>query len=98
MDKDQRAGTSTEAFLEQVTRTLAQLDRSALDAVQDRLFQAWRERRTVFVMGNGGSASTASHFAADLAKYTIVGDQPRFKVLGLTDNVPLLSAWTNDSG
>jgi D-sedoheptulose 7-phosphate isomerase len=49
-------------------------------------------------MGNGGSASTATHFAADLAKYTIIDGKPRFKVLGLTDNVPLVSAWTNDGG
>jgi D-sedoheptulose 7-phosphate isomerase len=64
----------------------------------DCLMNVWRNRRTVFVMGNGGSASTASHFAADLAKYTIVKDKPRFKVIGLTDNVPLVSAWTNDGG
>jgi D-sedoheptulose 7-phosphate isomerase len=49
-------------------------------------------------MGNGGSASTATHFAADLAKYTIAEGKPRFRVLGLTDNVPLVSAWTNDGG
>jgi len=49
-------------------------------------------------MGNGGSASTASHFAADLAKYTIVAGKPRFKVLGITDNVALVSSWTNDGG
>jgi D-sedoheptulose 7-phosphate isomerase len=58
----------------------------------------WRNHRTVFVMGNGGSASTATHFAADLAKYTIAEGKPRFRVLGLTDNVPLVSAWTNDGG
>jgi D-sedoheptulose 7-phosphate isomerase len=49
-------------------------------------------------MGNGGSASTATHLACDLAKYTIVDEKPRFKVIGLTDNIPLVSAWTNDSG
>lgn len=90
--------TSTGDFLNEVAATLAQLDSSALVRIQERLFVAWQERRTVFVMGNGGSASTASHFAADLAKYTIVGDKPRFRVMGLTDNVPLVSAWTNDSG
>src|SRR5207237_7802403 len=41
---------------------------------------------------------TATHFAADLAKYTICAGKPRFKVLCLTDNVPLVSAWTNDGG
>jgi D-sedoheptulose 7-phosphate isomerase len=64
----------------------------------DCLIEVWRARRTVYVMGNGGSASTASHFAADLAKYTIIPGRARFKVLGLTDNLPLISAWTNDGG
>jgi D-sedoheptulose 7-phosphate isomerase len=64
----------------------------------DCFMDVWRSRRTVFVMGNGGSASTATHFAADLAKYTISAGKPRFRVIGLTDNVPLVSAWTNDGG
>jgi len=49
-------------------------------------------------MGNGGSASTATHLVCDLAKYTIVGSKPRFKVISLNDNIPLVSAWTNDNG
>ncbi len=49
-------------------------------------------------MGNGGSASTASHFVCDLAKCTIVEGAPRFRVMGLNDNVALVSALTNDCG
>jgi D-sedoheptulose 7-phosphate isomerase len=49
-------------------------------------------------MGNGGSASTATHLACDLSKYTIVGEKPRFRTMALTDNIPLVSAWTNDAG
>ncbi len=51
-------------------------------------------------MGNGGSAATASHFACDLAKGTTMGKgdlTPRFRVTTLTDNVPLLTAWSNDA-
>jgi len=51
---------------------------------------------TVFIAGNGGSASTASHFACDLAKGTIHRALPRFRVIALTDNVPLMTAWGND--
>jgi len=51
---------------------------------------------TVFVVGNGGSASTASHFACDLAKGTLTSDRPRFRVMALTDNVALMTAWSND--
>lgn len=57
-----------------------------------------RERDgTVFVLGNGGSAATASHFACDLAKGTQVTGSAPFRVVPLTDNVPLLTAWANDT-
>jgi len=49
-------------------------------------------------MGNGGSASTATHFACDLAKGTVVEGKKRFRVISLTDNVPLITALTNDNG
>ncbi|HID24182.1 MAG TPA: SIS domain-containing protein [Planctomycetaceae bacterium] len=48
-------------------------------------------------MGNGGSAATASHMANDFNKLTIVPGQPRFKAIALTDNVPLMTAWGNDT-
>ncbi len=81
-----------------VQRTIARLDTRTLASIIDCLHAARRAGRNVFVMGNGGSASTASHFAADLAKYTIVDGTPRFKVICLNDNVSSLSAWTNDNG
>lgn len=85
-------------YLREMERISREIDRAALVRATDLLFDAWKRGRTVFVMGNGGSASTATHFACDLAKYTIVGDKPRFRVMGLTDNIPLVSAWTNDGG
>lgn len=62
------------------------------------LWECRKNDGIVFVMGCGGSASTATHFAADLAKTTIVPDKKRFKTMALVDNIPLVSAWTNDSG
>ena len=47
-------------------------------------------------MGNGGSASTASHFVADLLKTSITNENNRFKAISLTDNIPVLLAWSND--
>ena len=85
-------------YLHEMERIARDIDRAALARAVDILFAAWKGGRTVFIMGNGGSASTATHRACDLAKYTIVGDKPRFRVMGLTDNIPLLSAWTNDGG
>jgi len=65
--------------------------------LQDVLFKAWRAERTIFIAGNGGSASTASHFANDLNKGANVANQPRFRAIALSDNVPLITAWANDT-
>ncbi len=51
----------------------------------------------IFIMGNGGSASTASHFTADLLKTSILKEEKRFKAFCLSDNIPVLLAWANDS-
>src|SRR3989344_296503 len=63
------------------------------------LFTTWIKRKRVFVTGTGGSASTASHLAADLVKTVVEnpGD-PGLKALALNDNIPLMSALTNDWG
>ena len=68
-----------------------------LTEVIDVLEEARDKGRSVFLFGNGGSAATASHFASDLAKGAISLGKPRVKAFALTDNVPLLSAWANDS-
>jgi len=70
-----------------------------LDNIQDAvevLLSANYVRSTIFTVGNGGSAATASHLACDLAKGTITPGRPRFRVVALTDNVPLMTAWSND--
>ncbi len=64
----------------------------------DILFNCYKHGGTVFVMGCGGSASTATHFAADLAKTTMSEGVLGFKTIALVDNIPLVSAWTNDKG
>lgn len=74
------------------------INREDIQQAIDLLFAAWQREATVYIMGNGGSAGTATHFTCDLAKVTIVPGKKRFKVMSLTDNVPLVSAWTNDSG
>ena len=61
------------------------------------LLDCHRGGRTIFVLGNGGSAATASHFACDLAKGTRIEGVPSFRVVPLTDNVPLITAWANDT-
>src|ERR1700726_1152977 len=68
-----------------------------LQQVLSLLEGAYRNGRRVFIMGNGGSAATASHFALDLAKNTIMPGAPRLKAISLTDHVPLITAWSNDT-
>ena len=62
------------------------------------LLEAWKNGNKIFIIGNGGSASTATHFACDLSKMTVVEGKKRFKVISLVENVPLLTALTNDEG
>jgi len=53
--------------------------------------------RRVFIMGNGGSSSTSSHFVSDLLKTSLTKETNRLKAISLTDNVPVLMAWANDT-
>jgi D-sedoheptulose 7-phosphate isomerase len=88
-----------------ITDLKAVLDSLPIDDVLgiiDALHHAYEQGGHVFIIGNGGSAATASHMACDLAK-TALGrpihpGAKRFKVISLTDNVPLLTAWGNDAG
>jgi D-sedoheptulose 7-phosphate isomerase len=68
-----------------------------LQRVLQLLEEAYFHGHRIFIMGNGGSAATASHFALDLAKNTIVSGSPRLKAISLTDHVPLITAWSNDT-
>lgn len=68
-----------------------------MDKIMTIFYEAREKKRTIFFMGNGGSAATASHFVGDLSKGTIVEGFPRFKTIALTDNVPNMLAWGNDS-
>lgn len=69
-----------------------------LDAAVTILRDARAREAMIFFCGNGGSASTASHFAADLAKNTAHAHQGRFRTLSLADNPALVTAWGNDHG
>jgi D-sedoheptulose 7-phosphate isomerase len=83
-------------YLSKLNSLIAQIDPVPIDALADRLFQAWQARQRVFTFGNGGSASTASHIVCDLVKTACVPGQPRLDVLCLSDNIPLLTALGND--
>lgn len=84
-------------YLGHVTRALNELPREDLEKVIDELLRAYVRGSQVFVLGNGGSAATASHFACDLGKGTAQPGRQRFRVISLTDNVSLMTAWANDA-
>jgi D-sedoheptulose 7-phosphate isomerase len=83
-------------YFQEMQNVLAEVPREAIQAVISALYVAWAQRKQVFVVGNGGSASTASHIANDLSKATIVPGMPRMRVIALTDNVAVMTAWGND--
>ena len=85
-------------YIDDLKGTLDLLPLERIDNAIQLLRTARMERRQVFIMGNGGSASTASHFVCDLAKNTKSPHLPHFKVIGLTDNVASFSAYANDDG
>jgi D-sedoheptulose 7-phosphate isomerase len=85
-------------YITVLQQTIDQLPRQLIVEAVDVLQNARSRGSKVFVMGNGGSASTASHFVCDLAKNTRCDDLPHFKVIGLTDNMAIFSAYANDEG
>lgn len=62
----------------------------------EKLISARDNDQTIYIMGNGGSASTATHFTSDLLKTSIVKNKKRFKAHSLSDNIPVVLAWAND--
>jgi D-sedoheptulose 7-phosphate isomerase len=86
-------------YFEMYKDVVARLPYSAVDEIIEELLLRYEQGRAVFLFGNGGSAALASHIACDLGKGTLVsGDsQTRFRVVALTDNIPLMTAWANDS-
>lgn len=85
-------------YFEDLQGVMERISKEDIERVVEVLYQAWLGRRQVFLAGNGGSASTATHFASDLAKFTSVEGKPRFRVVALTDNMPWITAITNDLG
>ncbi len=87
-----------QGYLNETQRVAGAISIADTERVIELLFKAWRQGSRVFICGNGGSAGTASHFACDLAKTTMVPGKERFKVECLNDNIPLMLALVNDDG
>ncbi len=84
-------------YIRDVTKALNALSEEPVAKIVAIMEDARRQGKRVFLLGNGGSAATASHIANDLAKTTIQPGMPRVKAIALTENVPIMTAWANDT-
>jgi D-sedoheptulose 7-phosphate isomerase len=91
-------------FFERVGEELKKLDTAQVRRLADLVYGCYQKGSTVFVIGNGGSGSNASHFCEDLGKGTIRREdfdndkKKRLRIISLTDNTPYILAWGNDEG
>ena len=91
------AQASIDTYFSDLQEMVRAISQAHLQEILALLEETYRQGRRIFIMGNGGSAATASHFALDLAKNTIMPGAPRVKAISLTDHVPLITAWSNDT-
>jgi len=92
------SSTLERRYLEALAEAARRIDPAEVKRAVDLLWEARQRDAAIWVAGNGGSASTASHFAADLAKSTAVEGKRRFRAMSLSDNPAWTSALVNDLG
>lgn len=85
-------------YLDQLQSILSRLPLEPLYEIIARLDEARASGNRVYIFGNGGSAATATHMACDFSKNTVRSEQPRFKAVGLADNMAVITAYANDDG
>jgi D-sedoheptulose 7-phosphate isomerase len=86
------------AYLERLRVTLETIDLGKVVQATRWFQEARAQGRSIFVCGNGGSATTASHFVTDIVKNASYGRPSRFRIMALTDSVPTVTAYANDVG
>jgi D-sedoheptulose 7-phosphate isomerase len=84
-------------YLNQVSALALKIPSKNIEELVMIILEAYENGRRVFVFGNGGGSATSSHFVCDLAKGTATPGKPRLKAVSLSDNVPLITAWANDT-
>jgi len=90
--------TTIDNYFDRLKKTIDNIDKNEIKKVVNILLEARDNEKQIFIMGNGGSASTASHFACDINKGTKQKDKKMFKVICLNDNIPTMLAYANDVG
>jgi D-sedoheptulose 7-phosphate isomerase len=85
-----------ETYKNDLTKTIDSIDVDKVQQAIEMFLQARAADRQVFVFGNGGSASTASHFVCDMVKGASFNRASRFRIMALTDSLPTITAYSND--
>jgi len=85
-------------YLTALNTTLSSIDLGMVERAATMMAECRQSGGTIFVMGNGGSMATASHFVCDVVKGASYGKESRFKMMCLLDNSPTLTAYANDVG
>lgn len=83
-------------YFDKLIKTIQNIDTDEVQKCAEILLKAYENENNIFICGNGGSASTASHFACDINKGVSYGLEKRFKVIPLTDSLSTITAYTND--
>src|SRR5437868_14491154 len=95
---------SPRQFLDRVAAELGRINPAEVQKLADLIHERYKAGRFVFVIGNGGSGSNASHFCEDVGKQCVTRadyedeSKKRVRILSLTDNTPYILAWGNDEG
>ena len=87
-----------DSYKQALLQTIDSIDSSLVSQAIDWFKDAREKGATIFVAGNGGSASTASHFACDMVKGASFNRESRFRIMALTDSLPTMTAYSNDVG
>ena len=92
--------TNWEDYKKNCFQATEEIETKTIDQLVDIMKEAYAENRTIFIIGNGGSASSATHFCNDLNIGTLWNKQStkkRFRSISLTDNISVMTAWANDT-
>jgi D-sedoheptulose 7-phosphate isomerase len=89
--------TYLENYLKELKKSIDAMSREKFMQIANLILEAYEKEKQIFVFGNGGSASTSSHMACDLGKGTVIPGKKRFKIICLSDSIPLMTAWANDT-
>ena len=86
-----------EYYLNEAKKIIDRIDKKFIDRAINMILDAHKKDKQIFIIGNGGSATTATHFANDLSKFCSVEGKKRFRAISLTDNMSIITAWANDT-